>query len=121
MNSTLNLVHPSWEFEDPTPDIHTLFDKFNEKFFFKKLASVELEWSKKMYSCAGICYSRRNNYGMSCTIRLSEPLLKLRSRKELLETLLVNWYPLKYVIIIIIKNSFFSARDDSCFYVCSGS
>lgn len=43
-----------------------------------------------MYSCAGICYQRRNRYGMACIIRLSEPLLKLRSRKNLVETLLVN-------------------------------
>lgn len=90
MNSTLNLVHPDWEFEDPTPNIQTLFQKFDARFFSGRLVSVELEWSKKMYSCAGICYSRRNNYGMSCTIRLSEPLLKLRSRKELVETLLVS-------------------------------
>jgi len=41
-----------------------------------------------MYQCAGICYSRRSRGQMSCVIRLSEPLLKLRSRKELIETLL---------------------------------
>lgn len=41
-----------------------------------------------MYQCAGICYSRRNQMGMACVIRLSEPLLKLRSRKDLVETLL---------------------------------
>ena len=41
-----------------------------------------------MYQCAGICYSRRSRGLMSCIIRLSEPLLKLRSRKELIETLL---------------------------------
>lgn len=41
-----------------------------------------------MYQCAGICYSRRNRIGMACVIRLSEPLLKLRSRKDLVETLL---------------------------------
>lgn len=41
-----------------------------------------------MYQCAGICYSRRSQVGMACVIRLSEPLLKLRSRKDLVETLL---------------------------------
>lgn len=41
-----------------------------------------------MYQCAGICYSRRSRVGMACVIRLSEPLLKLRSRKDLVETLL---------------------------------
>lgn len=44
-----------------------------------------------MYSCAGICYLKKNGYGMAITIRLSEPLLKLRSRKNLVETLLVSW------------------------------
>jgi predicted SprT family Zn-dependent metalloprotease len=73
---------------DPIPDIHALFVSFNGKFFKGSLACVELEWSKKMYQCAGICYSKRSRGAMSCIIRLSEPLLKLRSRKELIETLL---------------------------------
>lgn len=73
---------------DPTPDIHSLFVVFNNKFFSGRLSCVELEWSVKMYQCAGICYSRRNQMGMACVIRLSEPLLKLRSRKDLVETLL---------------------------------
>lgn len=90
LNATQNIVHPEWETLDPTPDIFALFGAFNVKFFEGKLRCVQLEWSKKMYSCAGICYSRRNNLGMSCTIRLSEPLLKLRDRKDLVETLLVS-------------------------------
>lgn len=73
---------------DPTPDVHALFHTFNFKFFKGSLTCVELEWSVKMYQCAGICYSRRNRIGMACVIRLSEPLLKLRSRKDLVETLL---------------------------------
>ena len=76
------------ELIDPIPNIHNLFQSFNFKFFNGKLACVELEWSKRMYQCAGICYSRRSRGQMSCIIRLSEPLLKLRSRKELVETLL---------------------------------
>ncbi|XP_055850887.1 uncharacterized protein LOC129915398 [Episyrphus balteatus] len=83
-----NLVHPQWETLDPTPDSHALFRAFDDKFFQKKLRCVTLEWSKRMYSCAGICYSRRNGLGMAITIRLSEPLLKLRSRKDLVETML---------------------------------
>lgn len=89
LNSTQNLVHPDWEDKDPTPNIHDMFRQFDNKFFTGKLKCVSLEWSKRMYTCAGICYSRKNNYGMQCTIRLSEPLLKLRSRKNLVETLLV--------------------------------
>uniref|UniRef100_A0A1Q3F249 Protein with SprT-like domain at the N terminus n=1 Tax=Culex tarsalis TaxID=7177 RepID=A0A1Q3F249_CULTA len=88
LNSTQNLVHPEWEIVDPTPNIHILFPRFDKKFFQGKLECVQLEWSKRMYSCAGICYQKRNRFGMSCIIRLSEPLLKLRPRKDLVETLL---------------------------------
>ncbi|XP_058812134.1 uncharacterized protein LOC131676811 [Topomyia yanbarensis] len=88
LNSTQNLVHPDWEVVDPTPNIHILFPIFDRKFFQCKLVCVQLEWSKRMYSCAGICYQRSNRLGKSCIIRLSEPLLKLRSRKDLIETLL---------------------------------
>lgn len=65
-----------------------MFGAFDIKFFQGALTCVTLEWSKRMYSCAGICYSRRNRLGMQITIRLSEPLLKLRARKDLVETLL---------------------------------
>lgn len=88
LNRTQNLVHPQWETLDPTPDIFALFGAFDEKFFQTRLKCVTLEWSKRMYSCAGICYSRRNRFGMDITIRLSEPLLKLRPRKDLVETML---------------------------------
>uniref|UniRef100_A0A0K8VRS0 Protein with SprT-like domain at the N terminus n=1 Tax=Bactrocera latifrons TaxID=174628 RepID=A0A0K8VRS0_BACLA len=88
LNRTQNLVHPQWETLDPTPDIFALFGAFDDKFFQSRLKCVTLEWSKRMYSCAGICYSRRNRFGMDITIRLSEPLLKLRPRKDLVETML---------------------------------
>ncbi|XP_054728842.1 DNA-dependent metalloprotease SPRTN isoform X3 [Anastrepha obliqua] len=88
LNRTQNLVHPQWEVLDPTPDITALFAAFDNKFFQSRLKCVTLEWSKRMYSCAGICYSRRNRFGMDITIRLSEPLLKLRPRKDLVETML---------------------------------
>lgn len=82
------MVHNAWEHIDPTPNIHLLFNRFNLRFFEGKLTAVELEWSKRMYQCAGICYQRRVGGFKSCVIRLSEPLLSLRSRKELVETLL---------------------------------
>ncbi|KFB36452.1 AGAP004082-PA-like protein [Anopheles sinensis] len=88
LNSTQNLVHPEWEILDPTPDIFSLFPLFDRKFFQGRLSCVQLEWSKKMYNCAGICYQRSNRLGKSCIIRLSEPLLKLRPRKDLIQTLL---------------------------------
>lgn len=80
------LTDPSWELVDPTPDIHVLFMAFNTRFFWDKLLSVCVSWSKKMTSCAGVCsYQAR---GGMCSITLSEPLLKLRPRKDLVETLL---------------------------------
>uniref|UniRef100_A0A182I819 Protein with SprT-like domain at the N terminus n=1 Tax=Anopheles arabiensis TaxID=7173 RepID=A0A182I819_ANOAR len=88
LDCTQNLVHPDWEILDPTPDIFALFPLFDRKFFQGRLSCVQLEWSKKMYNCAGICYQRSNRLGKSCIIRLSEPLLKLRPRKDLIQTLL---------------------------------
>ncbi|KAF2898545.1 hypothetical protein ILUMI_07616 [Ignelater luminosus] len=85
-NDTKSLTDPSWELIDPTPDIHMLFMAFNEKYFWNKLLAVCVSWSKRMTTCAGIC-SYQGRGGM-CTITLSEPLLKLRPRKDLVETLL---------------------------------
>ncbi|XP_060529383.1 DNA-dependent metalloprotease dvc-1 [Cylas formicarius] len=80
------LVDPSWEVIDPTPDVHVLFMAFNERFFWGTLASVVVSWSTRMTMCAGVC-SYQGRGGM-CSITLSEPLLKLRPRKDLVETLL---------------------------------
>ncbi|XP_014759856.2 uncharacterized protein LOC6504920 isoform X2 [Drosophila ananassae] len=88
LNQTQNLVHPEWELIDPTPDVFAMFFRFDQKFFQKRLGAVCLEWSKRMTSCAGICYQRSNRVFKEVTIRLSEPLLKLRPRKDLVETLL---------------------------------
>lgn len=41
------------------------------------------------YSCAGICTFHPRN--RQCVISLSAPLLKLRPRKDLVETLLVRF------------------------------
>ncbi|XP_017074432.2 DNA-dependent metalloprotease SPRTN [Drosophila eugracilis] len=88
LNQTMNLVHPQWELVDPNPDIFSMFVRFDDKFFQKRLGAVALEWSKRMYSCAGICYQRGNRHFKEIIIRLSEPLLKLRPRKDLVETML---------------------------------
>ncbi|KAL7745513.1 hypothetical protein ACLKA6_015505 [Drosophila palustris] len=88
LDQTQNLVHPEWELVDPTPDIYAMFVRFDEKFFQQRLGAVSVEWSKRMYSCAGICYQRGNRFVKTVIIRLSEPLLKLRPRKDLVETLL---------------------------------
>uniref|UniRef100_A0A1B0API5 Protein with SprT-like domain at the N terminus n=1 Tax=Glossina palpalis gambiensis TaxID=67801 RepID=A0A1B0API5_9MUSC len=83
-----NLWHPQCEFLNPTPNIVALFNHFDNKFFQNRLKCVTLEWGKRMHSCAGICYSRKYCDDKDITIRLSEPLLALRQRKVLIETML---------------------------------
>lgn len=81
--------HMSWETIDPTPDIHALFDAFDTQFFEGKLKHVELEWSNRMNNHAGICYHSESLFYNRIVIRLNDPLLKTRSRLNLVETLLV--------------------------------
>ncbi|XP_008122534.1 DNA-dependent metalloprotease SPRTN isoform X2 [Anolis carolinensis] len=82
----LSLVDESWELLDPSPDVRGLFVQFNQSLFWGALEAVEVKWSPRMTLCAGVCcYEGR---GGMCSIRLSEPLLKLRPRKDLVETLL---------------------------------
>ncbi|CAG5135732.1 unnamed protein product [Candidula unifasciata] len=82
----LSPVDPSLELSDPTPDIILLFLDFNERYFWGSLAGIEVKWSPRMTLCAGLCvYEGR---GGLCSVRLSLPLLKLRPRKDLVETLL---------------------------------
>ncbi|KAJ1529340.1 hypothetical protein ONE63_006128 [Megalurothrips usitatus] len=71
---------------NPEADVADLFRSFNDKFFWNKLAFVEVRWSPRMTLCAGLCvYHRRPGY---CSIRLSRPLLSLRGQLDLVETLL---------------------------------
>ncbi|CAH8564185.1 unnamed protein product [Dicrocoelium dendriticum] len=85
-NLTMSLVDPAWELIDPSPDIRALFSNFNAEYFDGSLGAVEVRWSPRMTLCAGLCcYEGR---GGLCSIRLSEPLLKLRPRSDLIETLL---------------------------------
>lgn len=81
---TESIVDNSWETLDPNPDVHGLFLAFNQQYFWGKLSSVVVQWSKRMTTCAGLCKYQRG----FCSISLSEPLLKLRPRKDLVETLL---------------------------------
>ncbi|CAH1738782.1 unnamed protein product [Aphis gossypii] len=84
LDATESVVDHSWEMLDPNPDIHGLFLAFNRQYFWSTLDSVMVQWSKRMTVCAGLC---RYQNGF-CSISLSEPLLKLRPRKDLVETLL---------------------------------
>jgi predicted SprT family Zn-dependent metalloprotease len=82
----MNLIDPSYELIDPNPDLHASFMQFNDVFFYGALAGCEVSWSNRMTQCAGLCsFQPRSGY---CSIRLSVPLLKLRPRKDFIETLL---------------------------------
>jgi predicted SprT family Zn-dependent metalloprotease len=65
-------------------DVYDYFAVYNDLYFDGKLGCVRLEWSKRMTTCAGIFYTKSTEY----IIRLSEPLLKFRTIKEIKETLL---------------------------------
>lgn len=83
-----NIVSPELELCDPTPNIWDLFKQFDTQFFEEVLTRncVELSWSPRMTTTAGLCaWNPRTNY---CSIKLSLPLLQLRPRKDLVETLI---------------------------------
>ncbi len=40
------------------------------------------------FSCAGLCCYERGGY---CVIKMSEPILKFRTKKDLIDTLLVRY------------------------------
>jgi hypothetical protein len=81
-----SVVGRAADLSDPTPSVHALFVDFNERFFHGRLATVAVSWSKRMTLCAGLC-SYEGKGGL-CSIRLSQPLLTLRPRSDLVSTLL---------------------------------
>ncbi|TSL47531.1 SprT-like domain-containing protein Spartan [Bagarius yarrelli] len=96
----LSIVDESWEMLDPNPDVRAMFLQFNDMFFWGKLCGVEVKWSPRMTLCAGVCsYEGR---GGLCSIRLSEPLLKLRPRKDLVETLL---HEMIHALLFVTQNN----------------
>ncbi|XP_069580328.1 DNA-dependent metalloprotease SPRTN [Brachyistius frenatus] len=96
----LSIVDASWEMLDPSPDVRAMFLEFNTMFFWGKLSGVEVKWSPRMTLCAGVCsYEGR---GGLCSIRLSEPLLKLRPRKDLVETLL---HEMIHALLFVTQNN----------------
>ncbi|XP_042359382.1 DNA-dependent metalloprotease SPRTN [Plectropomus leopardus] len=96
----LSIVDESWEMLDPNPDVRAMFLEFNDTFFWGKLSGVEVKWSPRMTLCAGVCsYEGR---GGLCSIRLSEPLLKLRPRKDLVETLL---HEMIHALLFVTQNN----------------
>ncbi|XP_031717712.1 DNA-dependent metalloprotease SPRTN isoform X2 [Anarrhichthys ocellatus] len=96
----LSIVDASWETLDPSPDVRAMFLEFNDVFFWGKLCGVEVKWSPRMTLCAGVCsYEGR---GGLCSIRLSEPLLKLRPRKDLVQTLL---HEMIHALLFVTQNN----------------
>ncbi|XP_039549025.1 DNA-dependent metalloprotease SPRTN isoform X3 [Pimephales promelas] len=96
----LSIVDESWETLDPNPDVRAMFLQFNDRFFWGKLSGVEVKWSPRMTLCAGVCsYEGR---GGLCSIRLSEPLLKLRPRKDLVQTLL---HEMIHALLFVTQNN----------------
>jgi len=96
----VSVVDESWELIDPIPDVRQLFLQFNDAYFKGLLGSVEVRWSPRMTLCAGLCcYEGR---GGLCSIRLSEPLLKLRPRKDLVQTLL---HEMIHALLFVTQNN----------------
>ncbi|XP_026865293.2 sprT-like domain-containing protein Spartan isoform X2 [Electrophorus electricus] len=97
---TLSVVDERWETLDPNPDVRAMFLRFNDAFFWGKLGGVEVKWSPRMTLCAGVCsYEGR---GGLCSIRLSEPLLKLRPRRDLVQTLL---HEMIHALLFVTQNN----------------
>lgn len=87
--SALSVVDPALELLDPTPDLQALFLQLNARFFGGRLGGVQVQWSPSMMRSAGQCqYLSWPDGRWRCTIRLSEPILQWRSRRDLVESLL---------------------------------
>ncbi|ETV99978.1 hypothetical protein H310_07429 [Aphanomyces invadans] len=82
----MNLLAEEYEYLDPTPDVRSLFQEYDALFFDGLLQGCEIKWSPRMTLCAGLC-SFQPATGF-CSIRLSQPLLQLRPRSDLVNTLL---------------------------------
>lgn len=48
INEPTSLIDPYWELTDPNPDVRALFLQFNERFFWNRLAGIEVRWSPRM-------------------------------------------------------------------------
>lgn len=79
-----------------------MFHDFDQRFFNGTLVNngVEVDWSPKMTQCAGLC---RFQPGTSmCSIKLSKPLLQLRTRKDLVETLV---HEMIHALLFVLRES----------------
>lgn len=80
--------------EDPTKKVNELFYQLDKKFFQSELKKngVLLEWSEQASSTAGYCYQLDDDVRKTKRIYivLNKPLLMLRKREDLVDTLLVR-------------------------------
>lgn len=81
------------ESNDPFIDIHELFALYNTLYFRSLLLPrVLVSWSPRLTLCAGICElvcdPDNGNEFTRIRLKLSEPLLKLRPRSDVIDTLL---------------------------------
>jgi hypothetical protein len=79
--------------DDPFIDTHELFRLYNILYFRSLLLPrVEVSWSSRLTLCAGICELVRDpengNKYTRIRLKLSEPLLKFRPRRDVINTLL---------------------------------
>ena len=45
---SMSIVDKRWELLDPSPDMRAMFLEFNDKYFWGRLAGVEVRWSPRM-------------------------------------------------------------------------
>jgi hypothetical protein len=82
---------------DPNPDVHSLFVLYNDQFFWGALGPCTVKWNKRMTVHAGLCsFQQKSGF---CSIKLSEPLLKLRPRSDIIETVIANNEFLRIIIL----------------------
>ncbi|OCT99966.1 hypothetical protein XELAEV_18005750mg [Xenopus laevis] len=81
-----HVAHPYWEAVDPKPDIQTLFEEFNIKFFYGCLPPIDLKWTNRVSKNVG--YFKHHQRTGKNEIRLNKPLLDLRPRKDTVRILL---------------------------------
>ncbi|KAG4066002.1 hypothetical protein HA402_001249 [Bradysia odoriphaga] len=90
---TENIVDRSLELTDPTPNLQHLFASLDAGHFAGLLTKnhVEVKWGTIDGNATGLCYtyeSREQKDDKRIVIELNEQLLKFRTRRDLVETLL---------------------------------
>ncbi|XP_055296873.1 DNA-dependent metalloprotease SPRTN-like [Sitodiplosis mosellana] len=92
LDKVTNIGHPCWELLQPNPDIHEMFDEYNNLFFGGILNfRVVLDWHSlpgNAATNAGATKPPENVRNGRMSISLNKNLLVVRSRRETIEILL---------------------------------